>query len=140
MAICQALFTKYDCFIGNQEEKMTNLRQVLANNLRENRKKLGISQAKLAEKADLSTQYLAMIELQHKFPSPEVLERLAFALEIDTPELFSMPASLEENLKKYKKIILADIEKSLGEPVIFAAKIAITNMIASHLKNIDNNQ
>jgi transcriptional regulator with XRE-family HTH domain len=32
-----------------------------------------------------------MIELEKKFPSPEMLEKLAAALEIDPPELFAMP-------------------------------------------------
>ncbi|GHV87175.1 hypothetical protein AGMMS50255_4710 [Spirochaetia bacterium] len=32
-----------------------------------------------------------MIELEKKFPSPEMPERLAAALEIDPVELFSMP-------------------------------------------------
>ena len=52
---------------------MTNLRDILANNLKENRKKCGFSQAKLSEKARISTQYIAMIEVSRKFPTPEVL-------------------------------------------------------------------
>jgi hypothetical protein len=33
-----------------------------------------------------------MIEMERKFPSPEMLERIAGALKIDSPELFSMKA------------------------------------------------
>jgi transcriptional regulator with XRE-family HTH domain len=48
--------------------------------LRENRRKCGLSQEKLAEKAGISTQYLAMMEIARKFPASEVLERLAEAM------------------------------------------------------------
>jgi transcriptional regulator with XRE-family HTH domain len=54
---------------------MTGIRGILANNLQEYRRKCGISQAKPAEKAGISTQYLAMIELSRQFPTPEVPAR-----------------------------------------------------------------
>ena len=68
---------------------MTSLRAVLAFNMREQRHKLYISQAVLAEKVKTSTHYIGMIENKKKFPTPEMLERIAFALEIDAPALFS---------------------------------------------------
>jgi DNA-binding XRE family transcriptional regulator len=46
----------YYCFTGKQ--KMTNLKQLLAFNLKHYRLKLGLTQAKLAEKAEVSTQYM----------------------------------------------------------------------------------
>ena len=118
---------------------MTNLRKLLAINIKENRKKLSLSQAKLAEKSDLSTQYLAMIELERKFPSPEVLEKLALALEIDTPELFSMPPSLEQNAKRLQKAILTDIEKFLGETLASAAKKTLASIVDRHLEKTKEN-
>jgi hypothetical protein len=54
---------------------MANIRNILANNLKENCRKCGVSQAKLAEKAGVSTQYIAMIEISRQFPTPEVLDR-----------------------------------------------------------------
>jgi transcriptional regulator with XRE-family HTH domain len=115
---------------------MTSLRHLLANNMKENRQKLGLSQAKLAEKANLSTQYIAMIELTRKFPSPENLERIAVALEIDAPELFSMPPSPAGTLKKLHQAVLADLENTLGEAVNTAAKAALANVIASYMKDL----
>ncbi|MCL2179725.1 MAG: helix-turn-helix transcriptional regulator [Treponema sp.] len=50
---------------------------------------LGITQAVLAEKVDTSTNYIALIESEKSFPTPEMLERIASALEIDSPALFS---------------------------------------------------
>jgi transcriptional regulator with XRE-family HTH domain len=84
--------------------------------MKENRRKLGLSQARLAERADLSTQYIAMIELARKFPAPEMLERIAEALEIDPPELFSMPTA-EAQLRKFQKAVLIDLEKAVTETV-----------------------
>ena len=68
---------------------MTDIRQVLANNMKKYRKMQGISQAKLAEKINSATNYIAMIEIGKKFPSPNMLERIAQALNVDTPELFT---------------------------------------------------
>ena len=116
---------------------MTNLRQLLALNMKEKRRKLGISQAKLAEMADLSTHYVAMIELGRKFPSPENLEQIASALEIDTPELFSMPPSVEEAILQYRQEILEDLEQTLDKTVNIAVKDAVSQLVAAHLKNID---
>jgi len=119
---------------------MTNIRQLLAINLKENRQKLGLSQAKLAEKADLSTQYIAMIELMRKFPSPENLEKLAIALEIDTPELFSMPPSAKGTAYKLQYAILSDLEKAVDEKVHIALKTAVSDVVCFHIKNMEINE
>ncbi|MDR0444534.1 MAG: helix-turn-helix transcriptional regulator [Treponema sp.] len=93
---------------------MTNLRQVLALNMKEKRNALGLSQAKLAEKVNTAPTYIAMIELEKKFPSVEMLERIASALVIDTTELFSVKPLPENSLKKLHKAILLDFEKVIA--------------------------
>jgi len=90
---------------------MTNLRQVLALNMRKRRRALGLSQAKFAEKVNTAPTYIAMIELEKKFPSVEMLERIAEALEIDTLELFSIKPMPEDSVKKLHKSVLLDFEK-----------------------------
>ena len=90
---------------------MTNLRQVLALNMKKRRRALGLSQAKLAEKANTAPTYIAMIELEKKFPSVEMMERIAEALLIDTTELFSIKPLSEDSLKKLHKSVLLDFEK-----------------------------
>ena len=90
---------------------MTNLRQVLALNMKEKRSALGLSQAKLAEKINTAPTYIAMIELEKKFPSVEMMERIASALLIDTTELFSVKPLPEDSLKKLHKAVLLDFEK-----------------------------
>jgi transcriptional regulator with XRE-family HTH domain len=69
---------------------MTNLRLLLGNNIKVFRNSCGISQSKLAERVDTATNYISAIEAGRRFPSVEMLERIAMALNIDTPELFSM--------------------------------------------------
>jgi len=94
---------------------MTNLRQVLAVNLRKRRHALGFSQAMLAEKANTAPTYIAMIELEKKFPSVEMMERIAKALAIDTIELFSIKPLPEDSLKKLHKSVLQDFEKIIAK-------------------------
>jgi len=96
---------------------MANIREILAKNMRENRQKLGISQAELAERANISTNFVAMIELMHKFPAPETLDRIAVALGVETPELFAVPTSPEDALKKLYKEILNDLDRAICEAV-----------------------
>ena len=82
---------------------MTDLRKVLAVNMKLHRKKLGLSQAKLAELTDVSDNHIALIETGKRFPSLSMLELLAKALKIDVLELFSIePIKLSE--KKNIKI------------------------------------
>ncbi len=73
------------------------------------RSTLGWSQAKLAEKVNSSTQYIGMIEIGLKFPSPEMIEKLAHALGIESPQLFSKETVLSESEKHYRKTILKEI-------------------------------
>jgi transcriptional regulator with XRE-family HTH domain len=68
---------------------MTDIRLVLAKNMKKYRKILGISQEKLAEKMNTAPNYIAMIEVGKKSPSAGMLERIALALNVDTPELFT---------------------------------------------------
>jgi len=68
---------------------MTNLRELLAFNIKKFRKIRGFSQEILAEKAGTSTTHIGMVETAKKFPSVRMLEKIAKALDIDTPELFA---------------------------------------------------
>ena len=96
---------------------MANLREILANNLKENRKKCGLSQAKLSAKANISTQYIAMIEVSRKFPTPEMLDRIAKALEIEAHELFLVKPSPERAMEKLHDTLVGNIERVISEAV-----------------------
>jgi transcriptional regulator with XRE-family HTH domain len=93
---------------------MENIREILAKNLRENRQRLNISQPKLAELANLSTHYVASIETSRKFPTPDVLEKLAGALGIETHELFLVSYSAKRELENLRNDIICEV-KTLNE-------------------------
>jgi len=56
-----------------------------------------------------------------------MLERIAAALEIDTPQLFSMESLSDEAIQKFQNGILSDMEAALTQAV---------NSRLSDLKNI----
>jgi transcriptional regulator with XRE-family HTH domain len=92
---------------------MTNIRALLSHNIKKRREKLGISQSKLAEKVDTSTNYIAQIEQQNKFPSSEMLERIAAALEFDSAELFAVGPFSMEAIQQFQEGVKSDVEKRI---------------------------
>jgi transcriptional regulator with XRE-family HTH domain len=102
----------------------TNIRDILAGNIKENRRKCGFSQEKLAEKAGISTPFVAMIEVSRKFPTPDVLDRIAGALNIKTHQLFTVPVSPEEAMEQLRRDIVNEIKQTVGESVAEAVKEA----------------
>ena len=93
---------------------MASIREVLANNIKEYRRKRGFSQDKLAELTGISSQYLATIETCRKFPTPEVLDRLAEALEIETHELFIF-SSPKGELEKLRQDIIGEVVNAIKQ-------------------------
>lgn len=65
----------------------------LARRIKERRAALGLSQEKLAERAGVSTNFLARIEISGKTPSLRTLAQLANALEVPVSELLAENAS-----------------------------------------------
>jgi len=94
-----------------------SIREILANNIKEHRRKYGFSQDKLAEMANISSQYLATVETCRKFPTPEVLDRLAEALGIETHELFAVPPPLGEEMERLHTDIVKDIDQVVANAV-----------------------
>ena len=88
---------------------MTDIRKVLAENIRTFRKEKKLTQAMLAEKAGTATHYIAMIEGGKNFPSPDMIERIASVLEKDTIDLFAVyPIQ-----KEWKEMVLSDISMTI---------------------------
>jgi transcriptional regulator with XRE-family HTH domain len=88
---------------------MTNIRDVFATNLKKFRQARGWSQAFLAEKAETSTNYIGNLENSIKFPSSEMIQKLALVLEIDPTELFSKEIDPGITMKNYQIAALADV-------------------------------
>jgi transcriptional regulator with XRE-family HTH domain len=78
---------------------------------------LGLTQEQLAEKADVSTHYIAMIETCNKYPKPEMLERLAKALEVEPHRLFSPSDTFDEALEHLRREIAADMKQVVREAI-----------------------
>jgi transcriptional regulator with XRE-family HTH domain len=90
---------------------MVSIREILALNLKEYRRKSGFTQEKLAEKAGISANYLSMVEISRKFPTPEMLDRLAQTLNIQTFQLFDPSATPDGALLHLEQAIVENIEK-----------------------------
>jgi transcriptional regulator with XRE-family HTH domain len=96
---------------------MAGIRALLADNIKRLRQKCGITQAELAKKASVTSNYIGMIEQKRQFPTPEILERLAAALNAEIPELFSAYISPTAELEKLHKAILSDLDRAVSAAV-----------------------
>jgi transcriptional regulator with XRE-family HTH domain len=113
---------------------MIDIKEIFAGNLRKIRRKKGLTQEKLAEKANMSLQYLALLELARKFPSGEMLERLAKALEVEPHELFIVSPSPQSELEQLRQDIKNDIENAFGEKLEQTITDAIERAISPQCK------
>ena len=68
------------------------------------RKRLGLSQAALAERAGTAPNYIALIEVGKNFPSLPILEKIAAALEIDALDLFDKTGLITIDKKSLEKM------------------------------------
>ena len=78
--------------MGNSRD----LRKILSQNIRNARDSLHISQAKLAEFADISVSHLVDIERCKTWVSEKTLDKIAQALNLEPYELL-MPEKMEKN-------------------------------------------
>lgn len=98
------------------------LRRLLAANIKEQRKKLAISQEKLAELADISVQTVNFIEGCRTWVSDKTLAKLARALRVDAYRLLC-PACTgepelqagEPSLAELQQLIKYDIDRRFAE-------------------------
>ena len=90
--------------------KMRKIRDVLAENLKKNRRLKGFTQERLAEKADVSSHYVAMVETRKTFPKPEMLERFAKTLGIEPHQLFIVENDPNEPDERLHKKIVSEMK------------------------------
>jgi len=110
---------------------MARLKEIFAKNLKANRNKYGLSQAKLAEKADISTHYVAMLELAHNFPTADILERLAAAMGIQVFELFFVSPSPREEVERLHLAVIEDIRNTIDTEIEKALEKHLTRLWAN---------
>ena len=98
-------------------DRKLNIREVLAANLKENRRKLGLTQEKLAEMANVSLHYISMVETCKKYPKPEMVEHLAETLGIESYKLFSIEDASDDPLERLHRLITEDVKIIVKEAV-----------------------
>ena len=67
---------------------MSEKKTLLGARIKEIRKRSGLTQDELAERIDVEAKYLSRIEVGKRYPSLEVLEHIADALQVEMKELF----------------------------------------------------
>ena len=71
----------------------------------------------MAEKAGVSTHYIAMIETCKKYPKPNMLEQIAKALGIEPYKMFSVECDPNEPLERLHQKIITDMKQIVNEAV-----------------------
>ena len=93
---------------------MANIKSLFGRRIKEYRKKLNLTQAKLAELVNVDDKHISCIESGKNFPSADLIDRLANALKIEPKDLFEY-YHLQDSKDLKKDIIymldaLSDIE------------------------------
>jgi len=75
------------------------LKQIFIQNLKEFRKKEGLTQMKLAEYCNTATSYIGDIEIGRRFPSMEMIEKMANILRIEPYHFFKNAKDIKTDLE-----------------------------------------
>jgi len=114
--------------------KMRKIRDVLAENMKKNRHLKGLTQEQLAEKASVSSHYIAMVETRKTFPKPEMLDRLAKTLSIEPYQLFSVENDPNEPSERLHNRIISEM-KNITVDIKQIVKETIKETINEECKN-----
>ncbi|GHV94585.1 hypothetical protein AGMMS50293_09050 [Spirochaetia bacterium] len=91
-----------------------DLRTLLGRRIQFYRKQRQLSQATLAEKADISITFISQIERGIKYPTSETLSGITNALGVEVCELFQedkTPAEHRNILERFKNDVLGTVEE-----------------------------
>ncbi len=94
---------------------MTNIQSCLSKNMKLHRRRLGLSQAALAEKAGTAPNYIALIEVGKSFPSLPMLEKIAAALQIDALDLFDKDGMISIDKETLRADVLGRISQVVND-------------------------
>jgi len=89
------------------------IKATLGKNIKKIRSRRGLSQAALAEKADISITFLSNIERGLKYPLPNILSKIATTLDIEVNQLFVANPSPDQN-KALLKTMSDDFTNSVN--------------------------
>jgi transcriptional regulator with XRE-family HTH domain len=94
------------------------IKATLGRNIKGLRTRRGLTQAVLAEKADISVIFLSSVERGTKYPMPDILARIAKALEVEVFELFKgdlVPSDTKELISRLSVDITGKVNSSLED-------------------------
>jgi transcriptional regulator with XRE-family HTH domain len=94
------------------------IKAILGKNIKSLRTRRDFTQAILAEQADISIIFLSSIERGTKYPKPDILARIAKALNVEVFELFKgdlVPSDSKEMIGQLSKDITKKINASVAE-------------------------
>ena len=83
-----------------------SLRQIFSKNIKFYRTQNNLSQQELAEKCETATNYISEIETGRKFPSIEMIEKLATVLNV--PAWAFLYVNTQEKLDNNPVVVLSD--------------------------------
>jgi transcriptional regulator with XRE-family HTH domain len=95
------------------------IRVILSDNLKKLRNRREWSQMELAERANISTNFLSEIERGLKWPYPGTLQNLAGALDVEVFELFqpqgggTEKAGIRKYMDQFSNDVLIAVEESV---------------------------
>jgi transcriptional regulator with XRE-family HTH domain len=107
------IFVNRKKIFNNKKMNGQAVKDTFGKNIKFLRFRRELSQADLAEKADISVIFLSNIERGVKFPKPEIMARLACALEIEVYELFKPPLSPETGSETLTRLC-EDIHRNIS--------------------------
>jgi transcriptional regulator with XRE-family HTH domain len=106
------------CLIETENMGKNQIRAILSVNLRKLRNRREWSQMELAEKANISMNFLSEIERGIKWPYPETLQNLANALGVEVFELFKPDENSGPNQAEQMNRFSNDVLIAVGDAVL----------------------
>ena len=96
---------------------MTDVRTLLARNIKHYREILGISQMDLAEKVGCSPTLIGKIEIMKRFPSADNINRIAKALNVKISDLFAEQEPESMKIMASKQELKTKLERLIGKVI-----------------------
>jgi len=94
------------------------IKAILGKNIKFLRNRKGLTQAVLAEKADISIIFISSIERGSKYPKPDILARIAMVLDVEVFELFKgdfVPSDSKKLVSRLSKDIKKKVNTALDD-------------------------
>jgi len=107
----------------------TEIRAILARNIKTCREHRLWSQADLAANSNISIPFLSEIERGNKWPFPDTLGKIAKALNVQVQDLFQENSKMTSKEQNFTAIVVKEI--------LISQKVAIENVVKQYLGKID---